>query len=220
MRALSSRVYWFQWDKDGADGNGTKWQNWLANVGCTGQTGLVTVGLRACFHRATPLRNEQMLLSVSSSGASSHDSSGPLRSGGVDLDKRRVVRALLQGLLGIRLRVERSGEETQLSCAIIVSSRNHQPLFPPEQKLSCSCFYILLYGINNIKTQRTFHTQIKAVKYTVHVQMLPFKPSVMYEAHLSFMTNSPNTKSLLFTRTHCCVWYKVWTGSKNGFIRQ
>lgn len=161
-----------------------------------------------CYCRCLPL------------GSSSHDSSGPLRSGGVDLDKRRVVRALLQGLLGIRLRVERSGEETQLSCAIIVSSRNHQPLFPPEQKLSCSCFYILLYGINNIKTQRTFHTQIKAVKYTVHVQMLPFKPSVMYEAHLSFMTNSPNTKSLLFPRTHCCVWYKVWTGSKNGFIRQ
>lgn len=153
-------------------------------------------------------------------GSSSHDSSGPLWSGGGDLDKRIVVRALLQGLPGIRLRVERSREETQLSCAIIVSSRNHQPLFPPEQKLSCSCFYFLLYGINKIKTQRTFHTQIKAVKYTVHVQMLPFKPSVMYEAHLSFMTNSPNTKSLLFTRTHSCVWYKVWTGSKNGFIRQ
>lgn len=152
--------------------------------------------------------------------SSSHDSSGPLRSGGVGLDKRRVVRALLQGLPGIRLCVERSREETKLSCAIIVSSRNHQPLFSREQKLSCSCFYILLYGINKIKTQRTFHTQIKAVKYTVHVQMLPFKPSVMYEAHLSFMTNSPNTKSLLFTHTRCCVWYKVWTGSKNGFIRQ
>lgn len=134
-----------------------------------------------------------------------HDSSGPLRSGGVECNKRRVVRALLQGPLGIRLHAERSREETQLSCAIIVSSRNHEPLFPPEQKLSCSCFHILLYGINKMKTQRTFHTQIKAVKYTVHVQMLPFKPSVMYEAHLSFMTNSPNTKSLLFTRTLLCL---------------